>query len=308
MRNTFGKEIAKLAILDKRVYVLDGDLANSTKIDKVHKLSPKKFIQAGIAEQNMVSMAAGMATIGLQPWVVTFNSFLTKRALDQIFVSVAQTSLDVKLIGAYSGILNSSTGKTHQSLEDLAIMRAIPNMRIYAPADSYELKEVIRFANDYKGPVFIRLSRESKNLFNKDYKLSSIKRIGNYIKNCDITILSTGTHSYVANKVYNYLKEFYKVNFFHMPLVKPLNKVAIGDIAENSKLIVTIEDHNIYGGFGSAVSEVVSELNPTYVLRLGVNDSFIETGSDNSLLVKYKINPYSIIKKIESFYNNKMKP
>ncbi len=196
MRDAFGDKLLELSQSDPRVFALDGDLANSTKLDKVAERNSGKFLQMGIAEQNMLGTAAGLASVGLQPWVCSFAAFIVKRAFDQIVVTVAQPHMDVKMIGAYSGLLNGCTGKTHQSLEDFAMMRTLPGMIVLAPADSVELQQMMDFANRYDGPVYIRVARDSYPvLFDEaSYRFQLgkgvIMRVGT-----DVTIVSTGTQT-----------------------------------------------------------------------------------------------------------------
>lgn len=302
MRKEFGEKLLQLSKTDSKVYVLDGDLANSTRTNLVAEQNPSKFIQCGIAEQNMVSMAGGMAASGLQPWVVTFSPFLVKRALDQIIVSVAQPNLDVKLIGCYSGTFNGGLGKTHQAIEDIAIMRTIPNMTILCPVDGNELIQMMDWANNHNGPVYIRLTRESNNLTSSHYKFTINIYSPTTSGDSDVTILSTGTHSYYAERVYmKLLENNINSSFVHVPVIKPIDKDYIIEAAENSKKLVTIEDHSIIGGLGSAVTEIVSEYHPLPVLRIGINDMDLESGSKDELMDKYKLSEEHIYNKITEF-------
>ena len=287
MRDEFGKQLLKLTLENDNIYAIDGDLAASTRLSYIKDKNPSKFIQAGIAEQNMIGVAAGMATNGLSPWVCTFSTFLTKRALDQIAVSIAQPKLNVKLVGSYSGILNSKLGKSHQSIEDLAIMQSLPNMNIFSPADKYELVEIMKYVNQFKEPVYIRLSRESNNLFNKKYKLEPIKKLN---KGEDILFVSTGSHSYYVNNVVNRLKKI-GINFghIHIPFIKPFPIMSFLNEAKKYKKIITVEDHNIIGGFGSTVASIIAEHNPMFVHKIGIKDVNIEAGNDDELLDKYDL-------------------
>lgn len=303
MRDAFGKHLLKLAQQDERVIVIDGDLANSTKTNLIAEQLPTQFIQGGIAEQNMVTMAGGLATTGFQPWICTFTSFLTKRALDQIVVSVAQPKLNVKLIGAYSGILNGKVGKTHQGIEDIALMRTIPGMVILCPADGEELIQMMSWANSYDGPVYIRLTRESNAMFSPHYQWIPYK--GEKIsKGKDIAMISTGTHTYYAQMAfYELSKEKIYVNLIHIPMIKPIDKDIIIETAKNSKAIVTVEDHSIIGGLGSAVAEITSEFYPVIVKRIGIKDKNIEAGTNEELLDKYELSTDYIVKTIKNLLN-----
>lgn len=306
MRDIFGETILDLSKKDKRVYALDGDLANSTKIDRIALENPDKFLQMGIAEQNMASVASGLATTGLQPWVVTFAAFLSKRAIDQIQVQIAQPNLDVKLIGAYSGLLTGLTGKTHQSLEDIAIFRALANMTVLAPADSTEVAAMMKFANEYDGPVYMRLARDPYPIiFDKDYKFEVGKAV-ELKKGKDVTIISTGTQTSRSIEAAEALEqEGVSVAVLHMPTIKPLDKEAIIKAAEKTGAIVTSEEHSIYGGLGSAVAEVLVEERPVPMLRIGVNDRNTESAPNEELVEKFEVSPNHIKKAVKEILRKK---
>jgi transketolase len=301
MRDTFGKVLLELSKEDSRVYGLDGDLANSTKLDMLAAKNPDHFLQMGIAEQNMMGVGAGLAAVGLQPWAVTFAAFITKRSLDQIQVSIAQTNSDVKMIGAYAGLLNGRAGKTHQALEDLAIMRSLSKMVVLAPADAYEVEQVMKFANKHQGPVYIRLARDSvESIFldNCDYEF----RLGKAValkEGLDATIISTGTQTARALHAAEALSEKgVNVSVLHMPSIKPLDNEAVIEAAKSTGAIVTAEEHTIYGGLGSAVAEVLVENVPVPMLRVGVRDKNTQSGSNEELLDHYGISSKHIAEKV----------
>ncbi|WP_248924345.1 transketolase family protein [Paenibacillus hamazuiensis] len=300
MRDMLGDVILELAKTDPKVYVLDGDLANSTKINTVAENLPHKFLQMGIAEQNMIGVAAGLATIGLQPWVSTFAAFLTKRCLDQVSVVVAQPKLDVKLLGAYAGVLNGCAGKTHQAVEDIAIMRSLPNMVVLAPADTYEVGQMIEFANEYKGPVYIRLTRDPvAPVFTDGYRF----RLGEAAKvkeGKDITIISTGSQTGRSLQAARDLEaEGISAAVLHMPSIKPLDVEAIVRAARETGAIVTAEDHSVLGGLGGAVAEVLVEHCPVPMLRVGVQDKNIQSGSNSALLDKYELSAAHVADRVK---------
>lgn len=306
MRDIFGDTILELTKTDERVYVLDGDLANSTKIDGVALNNPKKFLQMGIAEQNMISVAAGLASTGLQPWAVTFAAFLSKRALDQVQVQVAQPNLNVKLIGAYSGLLTGLTGKTHQALEDIAIFRTLANMTVLAPADSMEVKKMMEFANEYDGPVYIRLARdEYPNIFDESYTFELGKAV-EVRKGADVTIISTGTQTSRSIEAAELLEEEgLSVAVLHMPTIKPLDKEAIIQAAEKTGAIVTTEEHSIYGGLGGAVAEVLVEEKTVPMLRVGVNDCNAESAPNEQLVEKFGLSSAHIAEAVKKVIQKK---
>lgn len=296
MRDTFSSSLLNLAQTDPRVYVLDGDLATSTKIDTIAEKCPNKFLQMGIAEQNMISVAAGLATTGLQPWVTTFAAFLSKRALDQIQVQVAQTKLDVKLIGAYSGLLTGLTGKSHQSLEDIAIFRTLANMIVLAPADATETASMINWANSHKGPVYIRLARDNYPIiFNDNYTFELGKGVV-FQSGTDITIISTGTQtSRVLDTIELLKQQGISAEIIHLPSIKPIDKDLIIKSAKKTGIVVTAEEHSIYGGLGSTVAEILSLSHPTPIEFVGIDERNSESASNEDLVNEYGLSPTAIM-------------
>lgn len=306
MRDIFGETLLKLSKEDEKVYVVDGDLANSTKIDGVALKNPDKFLQMGIAEQNMLSVCAGLATTGLQPWAVTFAAFMSKRAIDQIQVQIAQPNLNVKMIGAYSGLLTGLTGKTHQSLEDIAIFRTLANMVVLAPGDSTEVKKMMHFAHKYDGPVYMRLARDPYPvIFSEDYDFQIGKAVS-LKEGTDLTIISTGTQTSRAIEAAETLEEAgLSIAVLHMPTIKPLDKEAVIQAAEKTGVIVTAEEHSIYGGLGSAVAEVLVEKKPVPMLRVGVKDRNSESAPNEELLNEYEISAKHIAKAVKEALKKK---
>lgn len=303
MRDRFSEVILDLAKNDDRVYAVDGDLANSTKIDIVAMEKPEKFLQMGIAEQNMLSVCSGLASTGLQPWAVTFAAFLSKRALDQIQVQIAQPKLNVKMVGAYSGLLTGLTGKTHQALEDIAIFRTLANMVVIAPADSVEVEKVMRAVNQYDGPVYIRLARDAyPYLFEEDYEFEIGKAV-TLREGKDVSIISTGTQTSRSVEAAERLAEKgISVEVVHMPTIKPLDEAAIVATAQKTNLVVSAEEHSILGGLGSAVAEVLGEQYPTQLLRIGVEDRNAESAPNEELLNKYGLSVEHMVTKISAYY------
>ncbi|MGE8019505.1 transketolase family protein [Peribacillus frigoritolerans] len=306
MRDTFGDTILKLSKEDPAVYAIDGDLANSTKVDTVATKNPSKFLQMGIAEQNMMSVAAGLATTGLQPWATTFAAFLCKRAIDQIQVQIAQPNLNVKMVGAYSGLLTGLTGKTHQALEDIAIFRSLAHMTVLAPADAVEVEKMMRWAHKYDGPVYIRLARDNYPIiFPEDYEFELGKAVP-LKEGTDVTIISTGTETSRALEAAEKLEtDGISAAVLHMPTIKPLDKEAIIKAAHKTGVIVTAEEHSIYGGLGSAVAEVLVEEAPVPMKRVGVKDRNSESAGNNELLEKYEVSAGHIVKAAKNVLERK---
>ena len=283
VRDQFGKQLAKLAKEDSRVLALDGDLGNSTRLDSIEKETVDSFLQMGIAEQNMVGVAAGLASVGFQPWVCSFATFLTKRALDQIVVSVAQTNFDVKLVGSYSGLLTSNTGKTHHSLDDIAIMTTIPNMTVIAPSDPSETVSAMKAMHKTAGPMYLRLTRDEtipSFLPDSDFEIGKGKTLA---EGTDVLLVTTGSTTFRVTEVIKQM-EGVSIAHLHFPTLKPFDKKLLIDAARKVPLVVTVEEHYIRGGLGSIVSEILSEELPKKVVRIGVPDRFLGCGTDEELL------------------------
>ena len=291
-RDAFGDTLVELIDQDERVYVLDGDLANSTKADKISRERPARFLQMGIAEQNMMGVAAGMASCGLIPWLSSFACFLVNRDLDQLRVVVAQPNLPVKIAGAYSGLLTGKTGKTHQEVSDLSVMRAMPNMTVISPADAVEVRAAMIAANDCDGPVYIRMTRDPETVvFPSDYTFE----IGRTIvvrEGSDVTIFSTGAQIVRCLQAADLLVgSGISAHVVHVPTIKPLDAEGIAEAAARTGRVVTAEDHTVIGGLGGAVAEALGELQPTPMLRVGIRDTFGESAANEDLLEKYGITP-----------------
>lgn len=290
LRVAWGETVTELADQDPRIVVLDGDLGSSTKADIFEAAHPDRFFQMGIAEQNMLGVAAGMATVGLIPFVSTFACFAVARALDSVRVLIAQPQLNVKITGGYAGLLAGKTGKTHLMFDDVAIMRAMGYMTVVCPADEVETRQAIRAITEYEGPVYLRLTRPpSEILFDDDYRFelgkSTVVREGG-----DVTVFSTGPHTSRAFQAAEILAdEGIEVHLVHVPTIKPLDVAGVVAGAEASGLVVTTEEHTTIGGLGGAIAEALSEERPTPVHRHGLHDAFGESGPNDELLEKYGI-------------------
>ena len=287
-RDAFGDTLVELIDRDERVYVLDGDLANSTKADIVSRERPDRFLMMGIAEQNMMGVAAGMATCGLVPWLSSFACFIVNRDLDQLRVVVAQPNLPVKLCGAYSGLLTGKTGKTHQDVSDISVMRAMPNMTVLAPADAVEVAACMRVANDLPGPVYVRMTRDPEPvIFPADYQFELGKAV-TAREGTDVALISTGAQTPRCLEAADQLAaDGVSALVLHLPTIKPLDEDAIVAAAEATGKVVTAEDHTVIGGLGGAVAEVLGEKRPTPMKRIGIRDTFGESADNDHLLAKY---------------------
>lgn len=291
-RQVWGETLAELAQTDSRVVVLDGDLATSTRADIVADKAPDAFIQIGIAEQNMVGMAFGMSTLGYRPWLSTFGVFLTHRALDQIRMLVSQTKAPVRIAAAYSGLLNGSSGKTHQDIEDFAIMRAMPNMTVLAPADEFEAAAIIRWAAEYDGPVYIRFARDAvKPVFDDGYSFTPGRPI-ELLAGSDITLISTGVQSSRTLEAAQLLAaEGIRAQVIHVPSLKPLDEAELLALIGDAKHVITVEDHSRIGGLGGLVSEIAAAEARFRVTRIGLADRWSESAPNDFLLDKYGLAP-----------------
>lgn len=287
-REVFGRTLVELIEEGQPILVLDGDLANSTKTDIVATTHPERFLMMGIAEQNMTGVAAGLATMRFIPWVVSFASFVVNRDLDQIRVVVAQPKLNVKLAGSYAGLLTGRTGKTHQDVWDLAVMRAIPNMTVLAPADALECAAVIRAATKHVGPVYVRLARDAvEPLFDvqPDFLIGPVHPLRS---GSEVLLVSTGTQTARTAVAAEFLRaRGIDAGLLHVPTIKPLDPVGIARATQGYPLVVTTEEHSVIGGLGSAVAEVLAEVRPTHIRRIGIEDRFGESAANDELLERF---------------------
>jgi transketolase len=300
LRDVFGDTLVSLGSTNPDVLVLDADLANSTKADKFAKAHPDRFLQMGIAEQNCVGVAVGLATLGYVPWLSSFTVFFTHRAVDPIRMLVAQTHANVKIGAAYAGVMTGLTGKTHHDVEDLAIMRAMPDMTVLAPADAIEGEAIIRWATEFDGPVYLRLARDAcSNVFDQQY-LFVPGRIISLREGKDVLLISTGPQSVRCLEAAELLQgQGISAGVLHLPSIKPLNKEEVVHAAEKAKLVVTVEEHSIYGGLGGMVAEILSEASPRRVIRFGIEDRWGESAPNDYLLDAFGMSPARLSERIQ---------
>lgn len=295
-RDAFGRALTELGRHDQRIVVLDADLATSTKVSMFAAEFPERFFEVGIAEQNMVSMAAGLAAMGFVPFTSTFACFASKRATDQVRICVAQPRLPVVLTGAYSGLLAGKTGKTHQSVQDIAIFRSMPEMTVVVPGDAVETAGAVRAAVEWGRPVYLRLTRDpAPVVFDGGYEF----RIGRGVvvrEGADVALVTTGLMLARALDAAERLgREGIESHVLHLPTVKPLDEEAVLAAAAKTAAVVTAEEHNVIGGLGSAVAEVLSERRPGVVRRVGIGDVFGESAPNEELLHKYGLTAEHIV-------------
>ena len=305
-RDAYGKALVKLGQINEQVVVLDADLSKSTKTNDFYKAYPDRFFNMGIAEQNLIGAACGLATAGKIPFASSFAMFATGRAFEIIRNSVAYPKLNVKVCATHAGITVGEDGASHESIEDIAIMRTVPNMTVLVPADGVEAEQMILEAARVYGPMYVRLGRSAvPTIFDENYKFEIGKgvvvREGN-----DATIIACGIMVYEAIKASEELAlEGINTRVINMSTIKPIDKELIINAARETKAIVTAEEHSIIGGLGSAVSEVVSEECPVVVKKVGVNDSFGESGTPAELLKKYVLTSDDIVKAVKEAITKK---
>ncbi|MEH6940632.1 transketolase family protein [Bacillus sp. JJ722] len=301
-REAYGKALANLVQEKENIIVLDADLSKSTKTGDAQKVRPDHHFNMGIAEGNMMSTAAGLAACGNTVFASTFAMFAAGRAFEQIRNSICYPKLNVKVCATHAGVTVGEDGASHQSVEDLALMRSIPNMTVISPCDAVETEAVIKAVAEYNGPCYVRLGRLAvEQVNNKD---SYEFKIGKGIvleKGQNITVIATGFMVQQALRANEMLKaEGINVTVVNMPTIKPIDKDLIIELAKESSLIVTCEEHNIIGGLGSAVSEVLSQYHPTKVAMVGINDTFGESGKPLDLVEKYGLTPERIVDAVKS--------
>ncbi len=295
MRETFGRKLVELGGRRPELYVVDADLNTSTRTVLFLEAFPRRFVQAGIAEQNMVGMAAGLALEGKIPVVCTFADFVSKRACDQVSISVAYANLNVKLAGAYPGLFTGKQGGTHQSVQDLANMRAMPNMRVLAPCENDELAQMLEAMLDYVGPVYFRIPRvAAPKITPPGYRFGWGK--GVLLKEGrDVTLAGTGVASQWLLEAERLLAaEGVDAEVAHFPCLKPFDAGLLAASAGKTGAVVTVENHGRIGGLGGAAAEALAETRPTPLVRVGVDDTFVESGEDADLLEKYGLSPRHI--------------
>lgn len=307
-RDAYGKALAKLGETNKDIVVLDADLSGSTKTANFRELYPDRFFNMGIAEQNLMGTAAGLAAAGKIPFASTFAVFATGRAFEIIRNSICYPKLNVKVAATHAGLTVGEDGATHQSIEDLAIMRSLPNMVVLCPSDGIEAMAAVNAAAEYKGPVYIRLGRPGLPIvFDEEYTFEIGKAI-QMTEGTDVTLVATGIMLFEALKAKDILaEEGISARVINMPTIKPLDAEAILKAAEETGAIVTAEEHSIIGGLGSAVAEVIIENTLVPVQRVGVMDTFGESGTPDALLEKYGLTAQNIVAKAKAVIERKTK-
>lgn len=305
-REAYGKALVKLGDLREDVVVLDADLSKSTKTSEFAKMFPTRFFNMGIAEQNLIGAACGLATAGKIPFASTFAMFATGRGFEIIRNSVCYPNLNVKICATHAGISVGEDGASHQSVEDIAIMRSIPNMTVLVPCDAIETEKMIFEIVKYNGPVYVRLGRSAvPQIFGEDYDFE----IGKGVilrEGSDATIIACGMMVNEAINASKLLKEEgINVRVINISTIKPIDKEVIIESAKKTGAIVTVEEHSVIGGLGSAVSDVVSENYPVLVKKIGINDVFGQSGKPKQLMEEYGLTVENIINKVKEAIQTK---
>ena len=288
-REAFGKALVEFGRENQNIVAIDADLSCSTQTKLFAQEFPERFFNAGIAEQDAMGVAAGLSTCGKIPFVATFSVFAAGRAWDQIRNGICYPNFNVKIVGTHGGITVGEDGATHQALEDVALMRTIPNMTVLVPSDEVEVRAAVKFAIEHNGPVYIRISRTSlPTLFNPENYHLEYGRAQLLNTGWNITLVSNGETLIEAFKCAELLKnKGITADIINYPFVKPFDKDILLKSAVKTKKVMVIENHSVIGGLGSAVCECLSETMPTWVKRIGTNDVFGQSGQSSELMSKY---------------------
>jgi len=308
MRNAFAAELTSLAATDNRIVLLSGDIGNRL-FDEFKKHFPKRFYNCGVAEANMMSMAAGMALCGMRPITYTITPFTTIRCLEQIKIDVCYHNLPVLIVGIGSGLSYAELGATHHSCDDIAFLRALPNMTVICPCDSYEAKMALRKAVQYNRPVYIRLGKKGEPIIHKEEADFNIGKGIIITKGIDVCILSVGTIMPVVLQAGEELKKRnISTEIISYHTVKPLDVDILGRVFSEFKVVVTVEEHSVVGGFGSSIAEwfVKQEKFKARLLNIGVTDEFFYDARNQDYARKcYGLTPEAIAEKVMSCYSGK---
>lgn len=297
-RSGYGKGVVEAGEREERVVVLTGDLRESTRSQWFADKFPERFFDLGVAEQNLMGVAAGMAMEGKIPFVASYAVFNPGRNWEQLRVSVCYSDLDVKVVGSHAGITVGADGATHQGLEDIALTRVLPKMTVISPADFEQAKKATRAAAEWRGPVYLRLHRNETPVFTTYMTPFRIGKAQVLRRGGEVGLLATGPLVYEALRAAEELAEEVDVEVLNIHTIKPLDENEILRVAQKTKKIVTVEEHQRAGGMGSAVAELLGEECPAKMIRVGVDDQFGESGDPEELLHKYGLGREAIIEAV----------
>lgn len=302
LRDGFGRGLTEAGRQNEQIVALCADLTDSTKMSLFKKEFPERFIQVGVAEQNLVTVASGMAAMGYVPFTSSYAAFSPGRNWEQIRTTIALNDRPVKIVGSHAGISVGPDGATHQMLEDIALMRALPNMVVVAPADSVEAEKATMALSEDDRPGYIRLAREATPVFTTVRTPFSLKRAYVMSPGKDLTIAATGTMTYQALMAAEMLyKDGIDAEVLHVPVIKPLDATTVLQSLQKTGAVVTVEEAQINGGFGSSIAELAGEHHPVPLKRIGIHDRFGESGEPEQLLDKFGLTAKHIAKAVHSF-------
>ncbi|DAA82262.1 MAG TPA: transketolase [Cyanobacteria bacterium UBA10660] len=301
IRKAFGKTLAEIGELNEKIIVMDADLACSTQTKIFADKFPDRFFDCGIAEQNMLATAAGLASEGKIPFVASFAVFVTGRTYDQIRNGICYPNFNVKIVGTHGGVTVGEDGATHQALEDISLMRGLPHMTVIVPADCKECKEAIKYAALHEGPTYIRIPRSNvPDIFDENYSFNIHKAVV-VEEGTDVSVFTNGeTLAEVLLAAEELKKDNISLEVINVPVVKPLDFQTVIESVKKTKLAITVENHSIIGGLGSAICETLADKLPSKVYRFGINDEFGQSGKAEELIEYYGLDSKTLAKRIRA--------
>lgn len=304
-RQSYGEALREIGMKNKDIVVLDADLAGATKSDIFKKEFPERFFDMGISEQDMITTAAGMASCGKIPFASTFAVFAAGRAYDQIRNSICYPNLNVKICGSHAGVTVGEDGATHQMLEDINLMKGLPNMKVFCPSDDIQTKWVVEEMANIQGPCYIRTARLASNIIYDEGEKFSGKKSVQFGEGTDATIFATGICVSEALKAQAELEKIgINVRVIDMFSLKPIDEDVIIKSAKETKKLISVEDHNVIGGLGSIIADVLVQKYPAKLIKMGINDRFGESGKAIELLKKFQIDSNAIVNKVKGEQND----
>lgn len=301
IRKAFGKTLAEIGELNEKIIVMDADLACSTQTKIFADKFPDRFFDCGIAEQNMLATAAGLASEGKIPFVASFAVFVTGRTYDQIRNGICYPNFNVKIVGTHGGITVGEDGATHQALEDISLMRGLPHMTVIVPADCKECQEAIKYAALHEGPTYIRIPRSNvPDIFDENYSFNIHKAVV-VEEGTDVSVFTNGeTLAEVLLAAEELKKDNISLEVINVPIVKPLDFQTVIESVKKTKFAITVENHSIIGGLGSAICETLADKLPSKVYRFGIHDEFGQSGKAEELIEYYGLDSKTLAKRIRA--------
>lgn len=301
IRKAFGKTLAEIGELNKKIVVMDADLACSTQTKIFADKFPDRFFDCGIAEQNMLATAAGLASEGKIPFVASFAVFVTGRTYDQIRNGICYPNFNVKIVGTHGGVTVGEDGATHQALEDISLMRGLPHMTVIVPADCKECQEAIKYAALHEGPTYIRIPRSNvPDIFDENYSFNIHKAVV-VEEGTDVSVFTNGeTLAEVLLAAEELKKDNISLEVINVPVVKPLDFQTVIESVKKTNFAITVENHSIIGGLGSAICETLADKLPSKVYRFGIHDEFGQSGKAEELIEYYGLDSKTLAKRIRA--------